>query len=147
VKRGVDTNVLVYAHIASMPEHGRARRFLEGQLAREDVMLVVTPGVLHELIHVITDARRFEPPVSMVEAIELARAYLNRSNVECIPTDAPSIALTLDLLRKHGLGRKRVADTLLAATLLTHGVQELVTSNTRHFEAFEGLHAIDPLRD
>src|SRR5471032_2121596 len=52
MKRAVDTNVLVYAHVASVPEHDHARRFLEGELRTPGRTLVVTPGILHELIHV-----------------------------------------------------------------------------------------------
>ena len=40
MKRGLDTNVLVYAHIPAFAEHAPVRRFLQGQLAAEDVTLV-----------------------------------------------------------------------------------------------------------
>jgi len=43
VKLGVDTNVLVYAHVAALPEHVAARAFLARLLERRDVTLVVTP--------------------------------------------------------------------------------------------------------
>ena len=145
MKRAVDTNVLVYAHVASVPEHDRARRFLEGELRRPGRTLVVTPGILHEFVHVITDGRRFDPPVTMSEAIEVARSYLGRTNVECLGVDAECTSLALDLLEEHRLGRKRVADTLLAATLLRHGVQEIITCNGGDFEVIDGLHVIDPL--
>jgi len=146
LKRAVDTNVLVYVHIASMAEHAHAKRFVEAELAR-GVSLVVTPSILHELVHVITDARRFEPPVSMSEATSIARGYLNRTNVECLSTDERALALALDLLERHALGRKRIFDTLLAATLITHGIHEIITGNGRHFDVFEGLRAVDPLEE
>jgi predicted nucleic acid-binding protein len=119
-------------------------QFLTRELRRSDTVLVVTPLVLHEFVHVITDKRRFEPPVSMPEALGLARQYLDASNVECVPVDAESTALALTLLDEHGLGRKRVADTLLAATLLRHGVQALITCNAADFEPFDQLRCIDP---
>jgi len=144
VRRAVDTNVLVYAHVTSLPEHDRAHRFLEEELGR-GVTLVITPSVLHEWIHVVTDARRFEPPVPMSEALGVARGYLNRTNVECLATDGSATALALDLLQRHQLGRRRLADTLFAATLLHHGVHEIITHNPRDFAVFEGLHPIDPV--
>ena len=144
MKRGLDTNVLVYAHVAATPDHGVIREFLVGQLARREVTLVVTPSVLHEFVHVVTDPRRFEPPVAMGEALALARLYLGRANVECVPTDAEALAEALKLVDRHRLGRKRLADTLLAATLLRHGVRQLVTCNRSDFEAFSGLRLIDP---
>lgn len=144
MKRGLDTNVLVYAHVASLPEHGVVREFLAGQLARRDVTLFVTPSVLHEFVHVVSDPRRFEPPVAMGEALALARLYLGRANVECVATDADALAEAFNLVDRHRLGRKRLADTLLAATLLRHGVRQLVTCNRSDFEVFSALQVIDP---
>lgn len=144
MKRGLDTNVLVYAHVAALPEHGVVREYLAGQLARRDVTLFVTPSVLHEFVHVVTDPRRFEPPVGMGEALALARLYLGRSNVECVATDSEALADAFVLVDRHRLGRRRLADTLLAATLLRYGVRQLVTCNRGDFEAFAGLQLIDP---
>jgi predicted nucleic acid-binding protein len=144
LRRGLDTNVLVYGHLASLPEHGVVRAYLEAQLARKDVTLVVTPSVLHEFLHVVTDPRRFEPPVEMGEALALARLYLGRSNVECVATDAAAVSAAFDLVDKHRLERKRLADTLLAATLLRAGVRQLVTCNPADFGVFPGLDLVDP---
>ncbi|HEX9189767.1 MAG TPA: TA system VapC family ribonuclease toxin [Vicinamibacteria bacterium] len=146
MKVAVDTNVLVYAHVASLAEHAAVKTFLKSLLDRPDVTVVVTPGVLHELVHVITDPRRFDPPVAMAEALALARLYLGRANVECLATGADALADALALLEKHGLGRRRLADTLFAATLLRHGVRQLVTANPGDFAVFPGLQLVDPRR-
>ena len=50
----------------------------------------------------------------------------------------------LDLVDRHRLGRKRLAGTLLAATLLGLGVRQLVTCNRSDFEVFADLELIDP---
>jgi len=143
VKLGVDTSVLVYAHVAALPEHVAVKAFLARQLARRDVTLVVTPAVLHEFVHVVTDPRRFEPPVAMAEALALARLYLGRANVDCLATDADALVDALALVERHGLGR-RLADTLFAATLRRHGVRQLATCNPGDFAAFPGLQVVDP---
>jgi len=143
-RRGIDTNVLVYAHMPALPEHQAVHRYLTRELERDDLTLVITPMVVHELLHVITDKRRFEPPVSMPEALALTRLYLDASNVECLAIDAESMLHTLHLLDQHGLGRKRIADSLLAATLLRHGVHELITCNAADFQLFDQLKCIDP---
>jgi predicted nucleic acid-binding protein len=142
---GVDTNVLIYAHIPALAQHATVRAHLLELLADPDVVLAITPAVIHELVHVITDARRFDPPVTMAEAVATARLYLRASNVECLATDGDAARLALELLDRHRLGRKRLADTLFAATLLTHGVGEVVTCNPSDFTLFEGLATIDPL--
>jgi predicted nucleic acid-binding protein len=57
---------------------------------------------------------------------------------------APVRASSSARAERHRLGRKRIADTLFAATLLTHGVTELITCNPSDFRIFEGLTLIDP---
>jgi len=113
-------------------------------LQRDHVSLVVTAMVLHEFVHLITDPRRFAPPVSMAEALALARGYLGRTNVKCLTTDEPALLGAFALLERHGLGRKRIADTLLAATLLRHQVVDFATCNAADFRAFEPLTLVDP---
>jgi len=73
LRRAVDTDVLIYAHLPSFPDHEAVRRYLLEQLRQVGVKLVVTPLVLHEFVHVVTDGRRFEPPISMGEATAIAR--------------------------------------------------------------------------
>jgi len=144
VKRGLDSNVLVYAHIPALEGHGAVRAFLLEQLAEKNVTLVITPSILHEFVHVVTDARRFDPPVTMPEALAVARLYLGRSNAECVATDAEILLKALDLVERNSLGRNRLADTLFAATLLHHGVRSLITCNPGDFRVFAGLEIIDP---
>ena len=143
-RTGVDTTVLVYAHVPGFAQHAAARAFLRALLERSDAALAVTPMILHELVHVITDARRFDPPVPMGEALEVARRYLGRSNVECLAVDEEAMARALELLEQHQLGRRRVADCLLAATLLRHGVRELATYNPDDFRVFAELSVVVP---
>jgi predicted nucleic acid-binding protein len=85
-----------------------------------------------------------DPPVAVMEAVAVARVYLDASNVQCVPTDAAAARLTLELVERHRLGRKRLADTLFAATLLRNDVNTLLTFNHGDFGLFEGLSTIDP---
>ena len=147
MRLGLDTNVLIYAHLAVFPESGRVRGYLQRRLADDRCSLALTALVLHEFVHIVTDARRFDPPVAMSEALAIARSYVNRTNIECLPVDEASVRLALDLLDAHGLGRRRIADTLLASALLTHGVTEIVTCNPTDFACFDKLVAIDPRAD
>src|SRR5215218_8638449 len=139
MRRGLDTNVLIYAHMPDLPDHVRVRSFLLSQLANEDVTLVITPIILHEFVHVITDGKRFDPPVSMADALAVARVYLDHTNVECLSLDGQAVAGAFALIERHQLGRKRIADTLFAACLLGHGVHELITCNPADFRIFDSL--------
>lgn len=144
VTYGLDTNVLIFAHMPALAEHEPVRAFLGDLVRRDDTQLAVTPIVLHEFMHVITDARRFEPPVAMTEATALVRSYLNRTNVSCLATTDEALTLALALLDQHHLGRKRIADTLLAATYIVHRVEVLVTCDPADYAIIDGLRVIDP---
>lgn len=114
MRRGVDTNVLVYAQFPEFPQHERTRDFLLGQLDDPGVTLFLTPTILHEFVHIVTDGRRFEEPLEMATALSTARTFLGRENVTCIAVDQEALLLAYDLLGRHRLGRKRIADCLLA---------------------------------
>lgn len=141
---GIDTNVLIYAHLPSFSAHDAVRRFLLEHLEAPETTLAIVPLVFNEFLHIVTDARRFDPPVTMTEAISLTKLYLDRSNVEIPASDEAAVQRMLRLQERHRLGRKRLADTLLAATLLRHGITELVTCNPGDFALFDPLRTIDP---
>ncbi len=145
MKIAVDSNILIYAHVARFPEHDRARSWLLEQLELPDITLVTTPLLLNELVHVITDPRRFEPPVPVREALEISRNWIGRSNVECLSIDEEATAIAFDLIDRHSLGRSRLADTLLVGTMLVHDVTVLATRNTRDFAQFREIRLIDPI--
>jgi hypothetical protein len=59
-----------------------------------------------------------------------------RRQTKCLPTDA-AITLFHTWMRRHQLGRKRVLDTLLAATYRATNVTSLLTLNTADFMVFD----------
>ena len=144
MKRGLDSNVLIYAHLPGMEAHDAVRSYLLRQLQDLEVQLIITPAILHEFVHIVTDARRFDPPVAMSEALALARLYLGRANILCLATDEQAASLAFDLMERNNLGRKRLADTLFAATLLASGVRELITCNPGDYSVFPELRLFDP---
>ena len=84
---GVDTNVLVYAHLPAFPQHPSVRNWMLDRLRDGDVQLVVTPLVLHEFVHVVTDPRRFTPSLTTAQAIAVGGIYLSAANVTCAAVD------------------------------------------------------------
>ena len=138
---GADTTFLVQLELIEVPAHQAAHQLLQREILQTEVSLATAPQVLAEFIHIVTDARRFEKPLLMEEAIAKARFWWNAAEVRHVfPTD-DSTRLTLDWLQRHQLGRKRILDTQLAATLWSAGIQRLVTSNPTDFRllGFETL--------
>lgn len=141
---GLDTNVLVHLHLPSSDSHERVRATMHRLVHDESAILVLTPTVMDEFVHLITDPRRFNPAVTMSEALGLARSYLGRRNVEWAAAGEQALAHAITVMDRFGLGRKRISDCLIAATYVEHGVDALVTCDPDDFRGFEQLAIIDP---
>lgn len=133
---GADTTFLVELEVQEHPAHASARALLQREVLDARVPLALAPQVLAEFIHIVTDPRRFQKPLTMAEAIAKTRFWWDASEVRhVLPTD-DSTRVALDWLQQHQLGRKRILDTQLAASLWTTGVRRLVTSNPDDFRLF-----------
>ncbi len=141
----VDTNILIYARLVEFPEHKSARRALEAALADSTGRVVLTVGILHEVLHIVTDGRRFESPMSMADGVDFIRTYLGRANIAVLPTEEVDLENALSLLEQFRLGRGRISDALLAATARRYGIRRLMTHNVRDFAVFPFLEVIDPV--
>ena len=141
--RGVDTTFLVEAEVAGHPHHSWAAVTLDSVLNEGD-SLAIAPQVLAEFVHVVTDAKRFAQPLTMRQALTRADLWWQgREVVHVFPNDE-SGRLFLDWMRQHGLGRKRLLDTLLAATYCAHGIRSILTSNARDYTVFGHFEVIRP---
>jgi predicted nucleic acid-binding protein len=109
--------------------------FLRRQL-RDQSTLALAPQVLAEFVHVATDARRFQVPLPMARALERAQMWWEFREVHQVFPGPDSSRLFLRWMAEHGLGRKRLLDTQLAATYYSAGVSTIVTTNARDYAIF-----------
>ena len=133
---GADTTFLVQLEAAELPAHSNALKLLQTEILASEISLAIAPQVIAEFLHVITDSRRFSKPLSMDEAIERARYWWNCTEVTQIYPNNESLTQSLDWIKRHRLGRKRILDTQLAATYYTAGVTTILTSNASDFSVF-----------
>jgi predicted nucleic acid-binding protein len=113
-----------------------ALRILRESLTRGD-RVAVAPQVLAEFVHVVTDGRRFQQPMSMETALDKSEHWWTAAETDQVfPTD-DVVARFHDWMRHHQIGRKRVLDTLLAATYRAAGVTSLFTLNAEDFAIFD----------
>lgn len=143
---GLDTDVLVHWTMAGAPHHRSVRRFLDRE-ARQGHRLALTQQTLNEHLHIVTDPRRFEHPLPMAKAIHLSRELWHSESVKPILPTEEVHDLVCELMEQYRLGRKRILDTALAATLKTAGISALATLNRRDFKIFPFLEVVDPARD
>ncbi|MDZ4686920.1 MAG: PIN domain-containing protein [Planctomycetaceae bacterium] len=140
---GVDTNWLIALATDDHPDHQESERLWNGYIDAGDHM-GLTPLVVAEFVHVVTDARRFRAPCSMSQALDLAEEWWLSADVERIfPTQA-SVTLALQWMRQFQLGRKRVLDTQLAATLHLQGIRRILTANPSDYKVFGVFEFLSP---
>lgn len=140
---GADTSFLVAFEIQEHAQHAAAFSLLEKLLAQKD-RIGVTPQVLAEFVHVVTDGRRFQQPLSVALALEKSQRWWNAVETDQVMPSSQALARFHDWMRRHQLGRKRVLDTLLAATFREAGSKSLLTLNAADFTVF-GEFACVPL--
>ncbi len=140
---GLDTSFLVAAEVAEHADHAAARATLARLLASGD-LIAVAPQVLAEFIHIVTDSRRFTCPLDMVAAHQLAEKWWTARDVVHVFPDDGAIRQFLGWLQQFSLGRKRLLDTMLAATYIHAGLPSLLTINLADFAVFGVFSCVTP---
>jgi predicted nucleic acid-binding protein len=132
---GLDTSFLVAHEVSRHAFHRRVRGCCDKLLTRGD-RLALAPQVLAEFIHVVTDERRFAVPLSVEAAVERASNWWRAEEVLPIYPSAEATRLFLSWMMHFRLGRKRLLDTLLAATWHEAGVTQILTLDWPHFQMY-----------
>jgi predicted nucleic acid-binding protein len=130
---GIDTDFLVAVEIVEHPFHREADALLQSLLA-DGHDLALAPQTLAEFIHIVTDGKRMPQPLVLAEAINRAEHWWQAAEVVRVFPDGQAVADFFSWLTRHQLGRKRLLDTMLAATFHSAGVKRVVTNNERDFK-------------
>jgi predicted nucleic acid-binding protein len=143
MRHGLDTGFLVAAEVTEHADHADVRSTLARLLGAGD-QIAIAPQVLAEFVHIVTDPRRFTRPLDMAAARDLAeRWWAAREVVHVFPDDSATL-LFLDWLKRFSLGRKRLLDTLLAASYWQFSIHSLLTTNPSDFGVFGVFTCVTP---
>jgi predicted nucleic acid-binding protein len=140
---GLDCNILVQLAFADHAANLKTLAAIEAETQKGE-KLALPSLVVAEFLHVVTDPRRFAPPLTMTEALDWMEEFLNNPAVRLLEPNRTSVEQTLCWMRQFNLGRKRILDTQLAATLHSHGVGRMLTSNPADFKLFSVLEIVSP---
>ena len=132
---GLDTSFLVAVEVSSHEEHAAARTRFQ-RLLKAGETFSLSPQILAEFIHVVTDPRRFSSPLTLEQAVERAQLWWNAAEIDRVFPTVESTLLFLSWLGEHRLGRKRLLDTMLAATMKAGCVTSILTLNRNDFAVF-----------
>jgi predicted nucleic acid-binding protein len=132
----VDTSFLVALTLHEHPGHAGCRLLFEDEIVGGTATMAVAAQALAEFCHVVTDERRFEHPLPMTDALDLCEQWWTAQESRTVVVDADVGVLFLAWMREFRLERKRLLDTLLAATYHRAGVTRLASTKWRDFAVF-----------
>ncbi len=138
----VDANLLVYAHVASFPEHDAARTWLDEQLNGTNRVGLPWPSLL-AFLRLVTNPRVFERAEPIADAWAQVRAWLG-----CDPAWIPQpgeghAGLLGELLAVPGVQANLVPDAHLAVLAIEHGL--ILCSTDSDFARFPRLRWTNPI--
>lgn len=140
---GIDTCFLIDLYWQDSPRNKNARALFSKIANNESVKLAIYYNCFNEFLHVITDSKRFENPLSVSEAISVIDYWCDIDRVTVLYPDDTSFKRTLAWMNRYQLGRNRVNDTQMASCYLTSGVSSIITANPKDFEIFESFEIND----
>jgi len=139
----VDANLLVYAYVASLPQHTRAASWLDTQLNSNIIVGLPWPSLL-SFARLVTNPRIFEQPIPVQTAWEQVEEWLNCPTVR-VPTPGDRHREILAELVRLAVDRADlIPDAHLAAIAIENGF--VLQSSDRDFARFPGLNWQDPLK-
>jgi predicted nucleic acid-binding protein len=133
---GVDTSFLVGLSVEEHSAHRACSELFDGEIVGKPASMAIAAQVLTEFCHIITDERRFERPLEMTAALDLCEQWWHAEESRVVLADAEVGALWLAWMRELRLGRKRLLDTMVAATYYRAGVRRLASTNWRDFARY-----------
>ncbi|MCA3181496.1 MAG: PIN domain-containing protein [Burkholderiaceae bacterium] len=139
----VDTNLLVYAHRATVPQHAAASAAMARLSVVQGGWAIPWPCA-HEFVAVVTRAVPGVPATPAPVAFDALRAWLSHPGCRLLAESASHLDLWRELVERAGVVGGAVHDARIAAICLGHSVDELWSSD-RDFARFPDLRTRDPL--
>lgn len=137
-----DVNLLVYAYNEDAPHHAEAKRWWEGLLNSDTPVALPWVSALG-FIRLMTHRAVLVTPIAPARAVEHARGWMARPNVEPLEPGDRHLDILHRLLTEIGVGGNLTTDAHLAALAIEHEAE--LCSNDADFGRFPGLRWRNPL--
>jgi predicted nucleic acid-binding protein len=138
----VDTNILIYSHLAASPFHGAAVAKIAG-LRAAGHPLWISRQTLREYLAGMTKPGAITGTVPMAVLVADVTALATAYNVA---EDGPAVtAELLTLLTSVSWAGNQIHDANIVATMRVHSIPRLLTNNTVHFKRFASHITVEPL--
>jgi toxin-antitoxin system PIN domain toxin len=142
VSVSVDANLLLYASDSSSPFHDRARRLLEEQTERPEMLYVAWP-VAMAYLRIATHPRIFDRPLQPNVALGNLESLLSLPRVRALSEREGFLEAYAEVTGSMSVRGNFVPDAHLATILFQHGIRVLY-SNDVDFRKFDFLEVRNP---
>ena len=140
--QAIDTNVLVFAEIATSRHHAVARNLLK-ELSEGSHPWALPWPCAYEFLRVVTHPRVFHPPVPLGRALADLRQVLGSPSLRLLRETPRHPEIMAEVLSDSGVSGNLIHDAHIAALCIEHGVSKLLTGD-RDFQRFRVLQVVDP---
>lgn len=140
----LDSNILLYAKMDSMPEHSVVANWLEKTVSDQANTVNVCETSLLSFLRIATNQKVFQPVLPIDEAKEFIESFLACPNVNLILTSPTHYTEVLNLIDKHKLQGNLVMDAHLAALALSIGA--ILVTRDKDFVKIPYLKIFNPLK-
>lgn len=138
----LDTNILIYATDRASPLQPVTLAAIEAARGA-GTPLVVSPQVLREYLAVALRPAAAGGGASLEDVRANVAAF--RSAFAVVAEIDAVVERLVELLLRLPIGRRRVHDANIVATMLVHGVRQLLTHNEADFAPFGDLITVLPI--
>ena len=139
----LDTNLLIYACNTASPFHKKAKEIKE-QAVDGKIKTAIALQSLSEYLAVTTSSRRVEKPLSVVEAVDDVRHFLEASQIRKLPITEITAKHLSTLVNKYRIKAQTIFDAQIVAVMLENEISEIWTANDGDFSIFKGISVVNP---
>lgn len=138
----VDANILLYAEDSLSPMHSRAKEWWDRRLSGSEAVCLCWT-IVNAFIRISTNARVFEYPLSLEDAVARVQSWVGQPCVRIIQPTSRHWELFSSLLVESKACGNLVTDAHLAALSIEHGCEFFSTDSD--FSRFPKLKWKNPL--
>ncbi|MCP4136080.1 MAG: type II toxin-antitoxin system VapC family toxin [bacterium] len=139
----IDTNILVYATLEDFDE--KKHKLSKGALEKkyeQGAQYYISTQILRELYAIITNNKYLSNPLSPETAKDVISYYQSEFNLLLITKDV--ISRLLEIVSGKNIKGQKIHDATIAATMIEHDINNIITFNDKDFRKFTELNAIVP---
>ena len=144
----LDSNIFIYAANQDSGFFSEAAKVIEENAATG---FFITDLNLIKLFQVITDGRKTNRPYSTEKALSQISKWVSIPTVKILKTSSFSDILAdpdrYSELIKLNILRHDIYDYLIADCMRAHSIERIITGNTKDFEKFYFIQAINPFKE